>query len=175
MPKTSPIPSERIERAILVLRGHKVLLDTDLADLYEVPTKVLLQAVKRNPERFPSDFIIQLTKQELAALRSQIVTSNKPGRGGRRYAPYAFTEQGVAMLSTVLNSPRAIAVSIEIMRAFVRLRLILASNKELARRLDELEAKTDARFRQVFDAIRQLMAPPEPRKRPIGFVTPKES
>ena len=172
--QTSSVLIEHIERAILVLRGHKVMLDSDLADLYEVATKVLLQAVKRNPERFPSDFMFQLNKQEVASLRSQFVTSNKPGRGGRRYAPYAFTEQGVAMLSTVLNSPRAIAVNIEIMRAFVRLRRILASNKELARRLDELEAKTDARFQQVFEAIRQLMAPPEPKKRPIGFVTPKE-
>jgi hypothetical protein len=102
------------------------------------------------------------------------VISNAPGRGGRRYAPYAFTEQGVAMLSTVLNSPRAIAVNIEIMRAFVRLRLILASNKELARRLDQLEAKTDAKFKAVFEAIRQLMTPPEPKRRPIGFLTPKE-
>ena len=174
MVKTSAVPTERIERAILVLRGHKAMLDSDLADLYDVPTKVLLQAVKRNPERFPSDFMFQLNKQEVTCLRSQFVTSNKPGRGGRRYAPYAFTEQGVAMLSSVLNSPRAIAVNIEIMRAFVRLRLILASNKELARWLEELEAKADARFRQVFDAIRQLMVPPEVKKRPIGFVTPKE-
>ena len=174
MTKTSSLPTERIERAILVLRGHKVLLDADLAALYGVATKILLQAVKRNPERFPSDFLFQLNKQEVVSLRSQSVTSNKPGRGGRRYAPYAFTEQGVAMLSTVLNSPRAIAVNIEIMRAFVRLRLIVASNKELARRLDELEAKTDSRFRQVFEAIRQLMAPPERKKRPIGFVTPEE-
>ena len=172
--KTPTVPAERIERAILVLRGHKVMLDKDLAALYGVPTKALLQAVKRNSERFPSDFMLHLEKQEVASLRSQFVTSNKPGRGGRRYAPYAFTEQGVAMLSTVLNSPRAIAVNIEIMRAFVRLRLILASNKELARRLDELEANTGARFRQVFEAIRQLMAPPEPMKRPIGFVTPGE-
>ena len=171
MSSTSSFPAERIERAILVLRGHKVMLDSGLADLYEVPTKVLLQAVKRNLERFPADFMFRLTNQEVAALRSQFVTSNESGRGGRRYVPYAFTEQGVAMLSTVLNSPRAIAVNIEIMRAFVRLRLILGSNKELARRLDELEAKTDVRFRQVFEAIRQLMAPPEPKQRPIGFVT----
>jgi hypothetical protein len=140
----APIAVERIERAILVLRGHKILLDSDLAALYEVPTKVLLQAVKRNLERFPQDFMFQLDAEEFQRLRSQFVTSNAPGRGGRRYAPYAFTEQGVAMLSTVLNSPRAIAVNIEIMRAFVRLRLILASNKELARRLAALEAKTDA-------------------------------
>ena len=137
------IPSERIERAILVLRGHRVILDCDLAALYGVPTKVLLQALKRNPERFPADFMFQMKKQEVAILRSQFVTSSW---GGRRYMPYVFTEQGVAMLSSVLNSPRAIAVNIEIMRAFVRLRFILASNKQLARRLDALEAKTDARF-----------------------------
>ena len=171
MPTMSSFPAERIERAIVVLRGHKLMLDKDLAALYAVPTKVLLQAVKRNPERFPSDFMFQLNKQEVAILRSQIVTSSW---GGRRSVPYAFTEQGVAMLSSVLNSPRAIAVNIEIMRAFVRLRLILASNKELSRRLDELEAGTDASFRQVFAVIRQLMAPPEPKKRPIGFVTPEE-
>jgi hypothetical protein len=173
--KASPVPVERIERSILVLRSHKVMLDADLAALYEVPTKVLLQAVKRNLERFPSDFMFQLEKQEVAVLRSQFVTSNNPGRGGRRTVPYAFTEQGVAMLSSVLNSPRAVAVNIEIMRAFVRLRLILASNKELARKLDALEAKTDAKFKAVFEAIRQLMTPsPEPKKRPIGFVIPEE-
>ncbi len=169
-----PVALERIERAILVLRGHKVMLDSDLAALYEVPTKVLLQAVKRNLERFPQDFMFQVSADEFQRLRSQSVTSNAPGRGGRRYAHYAFTEQGVAMLSTVLNSPRAIAVNIEIMRAFVRLRLILASNEELACRLDRLEARTDARFTTVFEAIRQLMAPPEPKKRPIGFVTAKQ-
>jgi hypothetical protein len=172
--KVATVAVERIERAILVPRGHKVMLDSDLAALYEVPTKVLLQAVKRNLERFPQDFMFQLNAEEFQRLRSQFVTSNVPGRGGRRYAPYAFTEQGVAMLSTVLNSPRAIAVNIEIMRAFVRLRLIFASNKELAQRLDRLEAKTDTKFQAVFEAIRQLMAPPEPKKRPIGFVTPKE-
>ncbi len=169
--KNSPVATERIERAILVLRGHKVLLDSDLADLYEVPTKVLLQAVKRNLERFPADFMFSMSNQEVSALRSQTVTSNKPGRGGRRTAPYVFTEQGVAMLSSVLNSPRAIAVNIEIMRAFVKLRVALASNKELSRRLDQLEASTDEKFAVVFDAIRQLMAPPEPKKkRPIGFM-----
>lgn len=157
-----------------MLRGHKVMLDADLATLYEVETRALVQAVKRNLERFPQDFMFQLGAEEVEALRSQSVISNTPGRGGRRYAPYAFTEQGVAMLSTVLNSPRAIAVNIEIMRAFVRLRLLLASNKELARRLDQLETKTDAKFKAVFEAIRQLMTPPEPKKRPIGFLTPKE-
>jgi hypothetical protein len=172
--KAAPIAVERIERAILVLRGHKVMLDADLAALYDVETRILVQAVKRNQERFPEDFMFQLEATEVERLRSQTVISNAPGRGGRRYAPYAFTEQGVAMLSTVLNSPRAIAVNIEIMRTFVRLRRILASNKELARRLNALEAKTDANFAVVFEAIRQLMAPPESKKRPIGFVTPKE-
>jgi hypothetical protein len=170
--KSAPLAIERIERAILVLRGHKVLLDSDLAALYGVETRVLVQAVKRNEERFPKDFMFQLTKQDLAILRSQSVISSW---GGRRTPPYAFTEQGVAMLSSVLNSPRAIAVNIEIMRAFVRLRVLLASNKELARRLDELEAKTDAKFAAVFEAIRQLMTPPDPKpKRPIGFVTGKD-
>ena len=169
--KNSPVATERIERAILVLRGHKVLLDSDLADLYEVPTKALVQAVKRNLERFPVDFMFPMNNQEVTALRSQSVTSNKPGRGGRRTAPYVFTEQGVAMLSSVLNSPRAIAVNIEIMRAFVKLRVALDSNQELARRLDQLEASTDEKFTVVFDAIRQLMAPPDPKKkRPIGFM-----
>ena len=141
--KTSPLATERIERAILVLRGHKVLLDSDLADLYEVPTKVLLQAVKRNLERFPADFMFCMNNQEVMALRSQSVTSNKPGRGGRRTAPYVFTEQGVAMLSSVLNSPRAIAVNIEIMRAFVKLREMLAGNKELAAKLNAMEYKLE--------------------------------
>ncbi len=154
---------------------RKVLLDADLAALYEVPTKVLLQAVKRNLERFPEDFMFQLDKQEFAILRSQIVTSSW---GGRRTVPYAFTEQGVAMLSTVLNSPRAIAVNIEIMRAFVRLRELIASNKELAAKLDQLEKKLnthDQAITEIMHAIRQLMTPPEPaKKRPIGFVTPKE-
>ena len=119
-----------------MLRGHKVLLDSDLAVLYEVPTKVLLQSVKRYLERFPMDFMFPMNNQEVTALRSQSVTSNKLGRGGRRTAPYVFTEQGVAMLSSVLNSPRAIAVNIEIMRAFVKLRMTLASNKELARSIN---------------------------------------
>ena len=173
--KTSLVPIARIERAILILRGHKVLLDADLAALYEVPTKVLLQAVKRNLERFPEDFMFEKDKQELAILRSQIVTSTW---GGRRTAPYAFTEQGVAMLSSVLKSPRAIAVNIEIMRAFVRLRALIASNKELAAKLDQLEKKLtthDQAITEIMNAIRQLMSPPEPtKKRPIGFVTPQE-
>ena len=169
------LPAARIERSILVLRGHKVLLDADLAKLYGVETKVLLQALKRNPDRFPKDFMFQLTDQEFRDLRSQFVTSSW---GGRRYAPYVFTEQGVAMLSSVLNSPRAIAVNIEIMRAFVRLREMIAGNKELARRLDELEARIERKLSThdqaiagILDAIRELMRPPEPaKKRRIGFV-----
>jgi hypothetical protein len=167
----SLIPIERIERLILLIRGHKVMLDSDLAELYGVTTKRLNEQVRRNLSRFPEDFIFQLTESETHLLRSQFATS-KEGRGGRRYLPYAFTEQGVAMLSSVLNSERAIKVNIEIMRAFVRLRQILASNKELAKRLDELEQKYDAQFKIVFDAIRQLMAPPEPQppKKRIGFL-----
>jgi len=162
------IPTEYIAQAIHLIRGQKVLLDADLAALYGVETKVLLQAVKRNHERFPEDFMFQLTADEFDDLRSQSVTSSW---GGRRYRPYAFTEQGVAMLSSVLRSPQAIAVNIEIMRAFVRLRELLASHKALAKRLEELEAKTDSRFKQVFEAIRQLMMPPDPpKKRQIGFV-----
>ncbi|MGA9031910.1 MAG: ORF6N domain-containing protein [Sulfuricaulis sp.] len=169
--KKSVIPLEQIEKRIILLRGQKVLLSTDLAELYGVETKVLVQAVKRNLDRFPDDFMFQLSPKELAVLRSQIVTSNeKSGRGGRRYPPYAFTEQGVAMLSSVLHSDRAVHVNIEIMRAFVRLRQMLASNADLARKLATLEKKYDAQFRVVFDAIRELMTPPEPKKkRPIGF------
>jgi hypothetical protein len=163
--------SEQVAGAILFMRGQRVILDSDIAALYGVQVKTLVQAVKRNPERFPSDFMFQLKKQEVARLRSQSVTSN--GRGGRRYAPYAFTEQGVAMLSSVLRSQRAVCVNIEIMRAFVRLRAMLVSNETLARKLAELEAKYDHQFRVVFDAIRELMATPDParKKRPIGFVT----
>ena len=166
----SLIPVERIERAILLIRGHKVMLDSDLASLYEVQTKRLSEAVKRNAERFPSDFMFQLTDEEFSVLRSQFATSNTAAtRGGRRYAPYAFTEQGVAMLSSVLRSHRAVAVNVEIMRAFVRLRQMLASNVDLARKLDALEKKYDAQFKVVFDAIRQLMTPPPAPKRRIGF------
>jgi hypothetical protein len=165
--KKSLIPVDRIEKAILLIRGQKVMLDADLAELYGVETKVLVQAVKRNLERFPEDFMFQLSQEEFAILRSQIVTSSD--WGGRRYRPYAFTEQGVAMLSSVLRSRRAIQVNIEIMRAFIRLRQMLASHVELARKLDALEKKYDAQFKQVFEAIRQLMAPPEPKRRPIGF------
>jgi hypothetical protein len=166
LPK-SLVPAERIEHSILLIRGHKVLVDAELADLYGVTTKAFNQAVKRNLERFPDDFMFQLSAEEFADLRSQFVTSSW---GGRRSRPYVFTEQGVSMLSSVLRSPRAVAVNIEIMRAFVRLRQMLASHADLARRLDELERKYDQNFRVVFDAIRQLMTPPEaPKKAPIGF------
>jgi hypothetical protein len=168
----APAPLADISRAIAVLRGHKVLLDEDLAALYGVETKVLVQAVKRNAARFPEDFMFQLSAPEWAALRSQIVTSKNPGRGGRRYPPYAFTEQGVAMLSSVLGSERAIAANIQIMRAFVRMRQMLASNTALARKLDELERKYqhhDEAIAAILSAIRELMNPPEPKRRPIGF------
>ncbi len=163
----------RIAQSILVLRGHKVLLDDALAALYGVETRVLVQAVKRNRERFPGDFMFQLSRQDLIALRSQSVISNE-GRGGRRTAPYAFTEQGVAMLSSVLGSPQAIAINIEIMRAFVRLRQMIATNKELAKKLDELERKLathDQAIAGLINAIRELTSPPEPaRRRRIGFI-----
>ena len=167
--KKSVIPLEQIEKRIFLLRGQKVLLSTDLAGLYGVETKVLVQAVKRNLDRFPDDFMFQLSSKELAVLRSQIVTSNeKSGRGGRRYPPYAFTEQGVAMLSSVLHSDRAVHVNIEIMRAFVR-RQMLASNAKLSRKLSVLK-KHDSQFRAVFEAIRELITPLEPKKKhPIGF------
>jgi len=164
----SLVPAGRIERAILLIRGNKVMLDADLAGLYAVPTKVLVQAVKRNLSRFPADFLFQLTHGEFADLRSQFVTSSSAW-GGRRTLPYAFTEQGVAMLSSVLRSKRAIQVNIEIMRAFVRLRQILASHVDLARKLAALERKYDAQFKVVFDAIRELMAPAPRKPRPIGF------
>ena len=167
----SPVTAEGIEQAILLLRGQKVMLDSDLASLYGVATKVLLQAVKRNPGRFPSDFMFRLDVEEFAFLRSQFVTSKR--RGGRRTLPCAFTEQGVAMLSSVLRSERAVQVNIAVMRAFVKLRGILSAHKELAGKLSELERKTerhDREIRGIFDAIRMLMAPPVPRRRRvIGF------
>jgi hypothetical protein len=157
-----------VDRKILLLRGERVMLDADLASLYGVPTKALIQAVKRNRTRFPADFMFELTADEDARLRSQVVTS-KPGRGGRRTRPYAFTEQGVAMLSSVLRSERAVAVNVEIMRAFVRLRAMLAGHQDLARKLAALERRYDAQFKVVFDAIRELMTPPSKPRRPIGF------
>jgi hypothetical protein len=168
MSNTDLIPSQKIEKAIYLIRGEKVMLDRDLALLYGVETKVLNRAVKRNLQRFPSDFMFQLTTEETEILRCQIGTSNE-GRGGRRYLPYVFTEQGVAMLSSVLNSERAILVNIEIMRAFVELRQMLASNAELSRQLAQLESKYDKHFKVVFDAIRQLMATPTRGRKEIGF------
>lgn len=168
MSNTDLIPGERIEKAIYLIRGEKVMLDRDLALLYGVETKVLNRAVKRNLQRFPADFMFQLTAEEAEILRCQIGTSSL-SHGGRRYLPFVFTEQGVAMLSSVLNSERAILVNIEIMRAFVKLRQMLASNAELSRRLDELESKYDKQFRVVFDAIRRLMAAPVRGRKEIGF------
>ena len=165
--RASLTPVERIERSIVLIRGQQVMLDSDLAALYQVNTKVLIQAVKRNRDRFPPDFMFQLTKKEFGNLRSQIVTSSH--WGGRRYSPHAFTEQGVAMLSSVLSSPRAVRVNIEIMRAFVHLRKILSSHADLARKLDELEKKYDVQFKVVFDAIRRMMTSPEPKRRRMGF------
>jgi ORF6N domain len=171
-PNPGIIPTERIERLILLIRGHKVMLDADLAELYGVETRVLIQAVKRNSNRFPADFMFQVSGEEAKHLRSQFVIS-KGRRGGRRYLPYVFTEQGVAMLSSVLNSDRAVEINIQIMRAFVRLREMILSNKDLARKLHALERKLeshDAHIRSLFEAIRQLMTPPEPKKRKIGFL-----
>jgi phage regulator Rha-like protein len=166
-----PVLTERVERNILLIRGHRVMLDTDLAILYGVPTKRLNEQVRRNKKRFPSDFMLQLMPEEVERLRSQIATL-KPGRGQhRKYSPYAFTEQGVAMLSSVLHSERAIQVNIAIMRAFVQLREMIGSNKTLARRLNELEKKYDSQFRVVFEAIRELIAEPEPKVKRIGFKT----
>ena len=164
------VPRERIEQTILVIRGHNVMLDSDLAQLYGVTVGRLNEAVKRNEDRFPSDFMFQLTKPEFEHLKSQIAISSSKW-GGRRHAPYAFTEQGVAMLSSVLRSKRAIQVNIAIMRAFVQLRELTASNKGLARRLNELEKKYDGQFRVVFEAIRELMTEPKPKSRRIGFKT----
>ena len=164
---------EMIEKKIYLIRGHKVMLDSDLAELYEVPTRRLNEQFKRNIARFPSDFMFQLSPEEDENLRSQFATSSSR-HGGRRYLPYVFTEQGVAMLSSVLNSERAIQVNIAIMRAFVKLREMIASNKDLAKRLDDLEKKYDTQFKIVFDAIRRLMTPPEPKRRQIGFHIEKE-
>jgi len=164
------IPLEVIRQKIFLIRGQKVMLDTDLAQLYEVATKVFNQAVKRNIKRFPSDFMFQLRTDEYEALRSQIVTL-KPGRGQhRKYLPFVFTEQGVAMLATVLNSERAIQVNIEIMRAFVSLRNMFASNAAFSRKIKSLEKKYDAQFRVVFEAIRTLMSLPEKKRQKIGFM-----
>lgn len=163
------IPSERIEHSILLIRGQKVMLDRDLADLYGVETRVLNQAVRRNIRRFPPDFMFQMSPEEFAKWKSQIVMTNRERMGLRR-RPLVFTEQGVAMLSSVLGSDRAIDVNIAIMRAFVRLREMMATHKDLAKKIEELEKKYDAQFRAVFDAIRNLLQPaPVPPRRRIGF------
>lgn len=162
-------PIQRIESRIFVMRGQRVMLSTDLAALYGVEPRVLVQAVMRNRVRFPTDFMFRLTSPEFANLKSQIVISSWGGL--RRATPYAFTEQGVAMLSGVLRSSRAVQVNIEIMRAFVRLRRMLESNAELARKLVELEKRYDAHFRVVFQALRELMAPPAATSKQIGFRT----
>jgi hypothetical protein len=163
------VVTNRIESLIYIIREERVMLDQDLAELYQVETKALVQAVQRNAKRFPADFMFQLSFQEFTALRSQIVTSK--GRGGRRTAPYAFTEHGVAMLSSVLRSERAVEINIEVIRAFVKLRHLVTSNAELANRLNNLEQKYDSHFKVVFDAIRQLMSETTqvPPKRRIGF------
>jgi len=166
----SLIPAESIERSILQIRGQRVILDSDLAAISGVTTQRLNQQVRRNSDRFPIDFSFVLTGRELASLKLQIATS-KSGRGGRRTLPIAFTEHGAVMAANVLNSPIAVSASIQVVRAFVRLREILSTHKDLARKLDELEKKYDENFRVVFEAIRQLMAPPTPpdKKRRIGF------
>lgn len=161
--KRAVIPVERIEQSIYMLRGMKVMFDSDLAALYGVETRALVQAVHRNIERFPEDFMFQTTKDEFERLKSQNVISSSRW-GGRRYPPYAFTEQGVAMLATVLRSERAVQVSIAIMRTFVRLRALLATNNDLARRLDSLEKKYDTQFKSIFEAIRRLAPGAKPKR-----------
>jgi hypothetical protein len=178
--KTLIASMEQIESKIFLIRGQKVMLDADLAELYGVETKRLNEQVRRNSGRFPEDFMFQLTAEELAdlkskigssSLRSQFATSNDPpGRGGRRHLPHAFTEHGAIMAASVLNSPRAVDASVQVVRAFVQLRQMLASNVELSRKLAALEKNYDIKFRAVFDAIHELMAPSVPgKKRPIGF------
>jgi hypothetical protein len=184
---------EAITLRIATARGQRVIVDADLAALYGVETKRFNEAVKRNLAKFPADFMFTLTTEEFGALRSQFATSNdqasaSPGRGGRRYAPRVFTEHGALMAATILNSPRAVEVSVYVVRAFVRLRELAATHGELAKRLDELEQKTEAlamnhdtfsrntrnQLKQVFDALRELMTPPDPPKRPIGFINPED-
>jgi hypothetical protein len=168
-PAVAVIPVERVERRILLIRGEKVLLDADLADLYGATTKRLNEQVRRNQDRFPADFMFRLTSEEFERLRSQIATSNV-GRGGRRYQPFAFTEHGAIMAANVLNSPQAIAASVMVVRAFVRLRQMLASHADLARKLEDLEKRYDVQFKQIFNAIRALMASPEnSEKSRIGY------
>jgi hypothetical protein len=172
MPDQNVVPLERVERAILILRGHRVILDSDLAALYGVPVKRLNEQVKRNIDRFPDDFAFTLTEEEHEALRSQFATL-KTGRGGhRKYLPRAFTEHGALMVASVLNSPKAVEMSILVVRAFVRLRQILATNRQLATKLDELERRIAAHDKNIvalFQTVRSLMAVPEKPKRRIGF------
>jgi ORF6N domain len=168
MKDSSLIPVERIEKAIYLIRGEKVMLDSDLASLYGVTTARFNQQVTRNIERFPEDFMFQLTNEEFKGLMLQIATSKK-GRGGRRKLPLVFTEHGAIMAANVLNSRRAVQASVQVVRAFVRLRQLLASNAGLASKLATLEKKYDGQFKVVFDAIRQLMSPPLPGRKQIGF------
>jgi hypothetical protein len=172
-----PVPVEQITRSILILRGHRMLLDAELATLYGVTTKRFNEQVRRNRERFPADFMFQLSVLETEALRSQIATSNAPrrGRGGRRYRPYAFTEHGAIMAAMILSSPHAVEMSVYVVRAFVQLRELLASNKELARRFAQLETRLDKKLfahdeaiAAILSAIRQLMHPPVPKRRPMA-------
>ena len=165
---TTSMPIERITNKIYLIRNKKVMLDRDLAELYGVETKVLKQAVRRNIKRFPNDFMFELTKDEFENLRSQIVTSSW---GGARYSPMAFTEQGVAMLSTVLKSDRAIQVNIQIMRAFTQLRQMLSTHKDLKRKIESMEKKYDQQFQVVFEAIKQLLTEEGKPKKKIGFTT----
>lgn len=167
----SLIPNERIERSILFIRGHKVMLDSNLAVLYGVTTKRLNEQVNRNRDRFPDDFMFQLTKLEFANLKSQNATSSW---GGRRTLPFAFTEHGVVMMASVLNSSIAVHASLQVVRTFVRLREILSTHKDLARKLNALEKKYDSQFSLVFDAVRKLMTPPTLKRRPIGFKNKKK-
>lgn len=166
-------PVGPIESRIHTIRGQRVMLDADLAQLYAAPTKALVRAVKRNAARFPSDFMFQLSKEEFQNLRSQSGTSSL--WGGRRYLPHAFTEQGVAMLSSVLHSAQAVLVNVEIMRAFVRVRATLLEHRDLTRRLDELEARYDDQFKVIFDAIRALVTPPKGPAKRIGFKPEQEA
>ncbi|MDO8848939.1 MAG: ORF6N domain-containing protein [Coriobacteriia bacterium] len=165
--ETAMLPVEAAELRIRVARGARIVLDADLAGLYGVETRTLVQAVRRNPDRFPPDFMFELTTDEWSALKSG--TADSVGWGGRRTPPLAFTEQGIAMLSSVLRSPRAIAVNVQIMRAFVRLREILAENADLSRRLDDLEQRYDDQFKIIIRAIQALTAPPVKPKNPVGF------
>jgi phage regulator Rha-like protein len=174
MPKRRMMPRFTVESRILLLRHQRVILDADIAELYGVPVKVLNQQIKRNRRRFPPDFVFQLTTKEHAALRSQIVTSNE-GRGGRRYLPYAFTEHGAIMAATVLNSERAVEMSVFVVRAFVRLREMLATNRKLAGKIDELENRLDTHdstITELIDAIKELMTPDDPPRKRIGFQLP---